>query len=96
MAFRNSLNENENEKNRQLLYLRNSFAAAGKNDQSKQPHNEGFIRRYRDQSQLKNASEIKSDITAEATKLNKLLESFQRAPNPLNNRISVVLGRLIG
>ena len=29
MAFRNSLNENE--KNRQLLYLRNSFAAAGKN-----------------------------------------------------------------
>ena len=24
-------NENENEKNRQLLYLRNSFAAAGKN-----------------------------------------------------------------
>ena len=43
-------------------------------DQSKQPHNEGFIRRYRDQSQLKNASEIKSDITAEATKLNKLLE----------------------
>ena len=30
MAFRNSLNENV--KNRQLLYLRNSFAAAGKKD----------------------------------------------------------------
>ena len=32
MAFRNSLNEND--KNRQLLYLRNSFAAAGKKGQA--------------------------------------------------------------
>ena len=44
MAFRNSLNdnENENEKNRQLLYLRNSFAAAGKkvieHNSANEPH----------------------------------------------------------
>ena len=43
MAFRNSLNENENnEKNRQLLYLRNSFAAAGNN----KVHSIWYVTRY--------------------------------------------------